>query len=87
MNAAQTLKLYEITFKHFKNEADARNFVQQVEEVIENKISDKKDIFLTKDDKVDLADRINKAKLETILWILGVWIAQMAAIVGLYLRK
>jgi hypothetical protein len=43
---------------------------------VENKISDKKDIFLTKDDKIDLVDRINRAKLETILWIVGVGIIQ-----------
>jgi len=76
MTAAQTLKLYEITCKHFKNESDAKAFVQQVEEVVKNKISDKKDIFLTKDDKIDLVDRINRAELETILWIVGVGIIQ-----------
>ena len=41
----------------------------------EEKINQKKDIFLTKDDKVDL-----------IKWMAGFWIAQMAAIIGLYLR-
>ena len=81
------LKLYEITFKHFQNEVDAKSFVQQVGEVVETMIGDKKDIFLTKDDKIDLVDRINKAKLKTILWIGGVWIVQMAAIMGLYLKK
>ena len=76
MTAAQTLKLYEITFKHFKNEADAQSFLQQVEEVVENIIAEKKNIFLTNDDKIDLVDRINKAKLETILWIVGVGVIQ-----------
>jgi hypothetical protein len=44
--------------------------------VVENKIADKKDIFITKEDKIDLIDRINKAKLETILWIVGVGVVQ-----------
>ncbi len=39
-------------------------------------IKQKQDVFLTKDDKVDL-----------IKWMVGFWIAQMAATVGLYLRK
>lgn len=34
--------------------------------------------FLTQRDKVDLIDRIYKAKLETILWIVGVGVLQMA---------
>ena len=32
--------------------------------------------FLMKEDKIDLADRINRAKLETILWIVGVGVIQ-----------
>lgn len=30
MNAEQTLKLYEIANKYFKNNEDAKSFVQQV---------------------------------------------------------
>lgn len=30
------------------------------------------DTFLTKEDKVDSIDRINKAKTETIIWIVGI---------------
>ncbi len=42
----------------------------------EEKIRQKQDIFLTKDDKVDL-----------IKWMVGFWIAQMAAIIwALYKR-
>ena len=37
---------------------------------------EQKDILLTKDDKVDL-----------IKWMVGFWIVQMAAIVGLYINK
>jgi len=42
---------------------------------VPEKINQKKDIFLTKDDKVDM-----------IKWMVGFWIAQMAAIIGLYIR-
>ena len=35
-----------------------------------------KDFFLTKDDKVDL-----------IKWMAALWLAQMAAIIGLYFSK
>ena len=76
MTAAQSIKLYEIAFKHFKSESDAKVFVEQIEVIIENKIADKKDTFLIKDDKIDIIDRINKAKLETIIWIVGVGLLQ-----------
>lgn len=47
-----------------------------IEEKTEEKINQKKDVFLTKDDKVDM-----------IKWMVGFWIAQMAAIVGLYIKS
>lgn len=50
--------------------------MNQIEEIVEAKINYKKDILLSKDDKVDLIDRINKAKLETIIWIVGVGVLQ-----------
>lgn len=34
--------------------------------------------YLTQRDKIDLIDRIYKAKMEIILWIVGVGILQMA---------
>ncbi len=42
----------------------------------QNDVDAKKGIFLRKDDKVDM-----------IKWMVGLWIAQMAAIIGLYIRK
>lgn len=76
MSSVQSFKIYEILKKHFQNEADAKELVHQIEAVVENRIDQKKDIFLTKDDKVDL-----------IKWMVGFWIAQMAAISGLYIKK
>jgi len=43
---------------------------------VEEKIEAKKDILLTKEDKIDLIDRINKAKLETVIWIVGIGVLQ-----------
>jgi hypothetical protein len=76
MSSVQSFKIYEILQKHFQNEADAKEIVHQIEAVVENRIDQKKDVFLTKDDKVDL-----------IKWMVGFWVAQMAAIVGLYIKK
>ena len=68
------IETYELFKKHFSEE-EANTVIQYFEAKAEEKINQKKDIFLTKDDKVDL-----------IKWMVGFWIAQMAAIIGLYIR-
>ncbi len=68
------LKVYEI-FKVKLGEKEAETVMEFLDSKAEEKINQKKDIFLTKDDKVDL-----------IKWMVGFWIAQMAAIVGLYIK-
>jgi len=72
---ATELRVYEI-FKTKPGEKEAVVVMKYLDAKAEEKINQKKDIFLTKDDKVDL-----------IKWMVGFWIAQMAAIIGLYLRK
>lgn len=69
------LKVYELFKKRFSEE-EANLVIEYFESKSEEKINQRKDIFLTKDDKVDL-----------IKWMVGFWIAQMAAIIGLYIRK
>ena len=69
------LKAYEI-FKSKLGEKEAETLIEYFDSKVDDKLKSKSDIFLTKDDKVDL-----------IKWMVGFWIAQMAAIVGLYLRK
>ena len=76
MTASQSLKIYEVLQKHFKNDADAKIVIEQIEEIVEKKVEAKKDILLTKEDKIDLIDRINKSKLETIVWIVGIGVLQ-----------
>ena len=72
--SALELKAYEI-LKTKLGEQEASTILEYIEEKSEQKINQKKDVFLTKDDKVDL-----------IKWMVGFWIAQMAAIIGLYIR-
>jgi len=69
------LRVYEI-FKTKLGEKEAETVMEYLDSKAEEKINQKKDVFLTKDDKVDL-----------IKWMVGFWIAQMAAIIGLYLKK
>ena len=73
--SALGLKAYEI-LKTKLGEQEAATILEFIEEKSEQKINQKKDVFLTKDDKVDL-----------IKWMVGFWIAQMAAIIGLYIKS
>ena len=83
MTASQSFKIYEILQKHFNNSEDAKIIVQEIEQIVENKIESKKDILSTKEDllitKQDLIDRIHRAKIETIIWIVSVGVLQFIA--------
>ena len=73
--SALELSVYEI-FKSKLGQDEAQKIIEFIDAKAEEKINQKKDVFLTKDDKVDL-----------IKWMVGFWIAQMAAIIGLYMKK
>jgi len=47
----------------------------QMQEV-KSDLNTKTNVFLTKEDKIDLIDRINKVKTELIVWIVGVSLLQ-----------
>lgn len=79
MTATQSLNLYNITLRHFKNEEDAA-FIKEIEVVVDNKFDNKKEILATKQD-------LSETKVDLIKWMVGMWIAQMAAIVFLIIRK
>ena len=63
ITATQSFGIYEILFRHFKNEADAKAVVMQIEQVIETKFEAETDRLATKLDIVALHTAI--AQLET----------------------
>ncbi len=87
MTAAQSLKLFQIAQRYFENEADASTFVSEIEMVADGKLDTKKDIFLTKDDKIDLMEKMSKDKIYLIKWMVRIFITLALMIVGLYLKK
>ncbi|MEO6832396.1 MAG: hypothetical protein ABI378_08240 [Chitinophagaceae bacterium] len=62
--ASQSFKIYEILNKHFRNEADAKALVTEIEAVIETRFLAERDRLATKED-------LAKTKNEIILWIVG----------------
>ncbi len=67
------LKVYEILKTRF-SEKEAEAFIEYFESKTNEKIDDKKDFFLTKQDKIDLIEKMNKDKIDLIKWMFGFWI-------------
>ncbi len=82
MTASQSLKIYETLNKHFKNPEDAKLIVEQIEQIVEEKINDKKDILLTKDDKIELLNRIDS----NFKWQIGIMLTLFGIVIGLLVK-
>lgn len=80
MNAAE-IKVYEI-FKQRFNEKEAEAVIEYFETKAEEKINHKRDIFLTKDDKVEILEKLANTKAEIIKWLFIFIIGQTGIIVA-----
>lgn len=80
------IKLYEL-LKAKLGEKEAEAFVEILEQKVDNKFEDAKQTIATKEDIARLDLKIAETKVDLIKWMVGFWIAQMAAIIGLYLNK
>jgi len=72
---AQYFKIYELLQKHFKNEADAKTLVTEIEGVIENRfsaekdrLSSKEDIFIVREDIARLKTRVEQNFKNQLKW-------------------
>ena len=82
MTAAQSLKIYEILGKHFNNVEDAKTVVTEIEQIIETKIAEKKDILATKEDLLKLQVDMEKRFNQLTIWIVGTFIALAGIIIA-----
>lgn len=81
------LKVYEILKTRF-SEKEAETFIEYFDAKAIEKIDDKKDLFLTKQDKVDLIGKMNKDKIDLIKWMFGFWISIIILLlVNFFLNK
>ena len=80
------LKVYDI-FKNRFNEKEAELVIEYFEHKAEEKFIGKKEVFLTKQDKVELVEKIESSKTDIIKWLVAMWIAQMAAIIFIIVKK
>ena len=65
------------------SEQEAAKVIQLFEAKAEEKIGQKKDVFLTKEDKVEMITRIESVKSDMIKWMFIFWMGQLAATAGI----
>jgi hypothetical protein len=89
MTATQSFKIYEVLHKHFKNDADAKVVVQEIEVIIDNKfekeknnLSTKEDIGLLKQDLLKFQIDIEKRLNSNLIWLMATIISVGALIVA-----
>ena len=59
MTGTQSLKIYEILQRHFKNDADAKIMETEIEEIIDHKFENEKGLIATKGDIYLLKEEIS----------------------------
>jgi len=72
------IQLYEL-LKAKLGEKEASAFVEVLEKRVERKFDEAKQTLATKQD-------VTQSKLDMVKWMVGFWLAQMAAILGLYFK-
>ena len=91
MTGTQTLKIYEILHRHFKNDADAKVVGQEIETIIDNKFFDTKNQLATKDDINSIKQDILKSQIDIekrfnnmIIWIVSTGLAVVGLILAFF---
>ena len=97
MTAEYTMNIYEILFPVIKNEKQTKELVQNIEKVIDKKFDEKKELFISVDDKTKLLTKddaykifgtkedLKEQKSEVIKWMFIFWITQMISLFGFML--
>ena len=80
------IKVYEI-FKSKFSEQEATTVIEYFEAKTEQKFTDKKDNFLTKQDKIDLIEKIETSKTDIVKWMFAFWIGTIGIAIMFYLLR
>ena len=90
MNTTQTLEIYKILNRHFKNDADAIKVIEDIQQIIDHKFEEKRSSLASGKDMMHLENKINEdiMRLENKLndhlkWLMATIIAVGGIIVAL----
>jgi hypothetical protein len=79
------IELFEILSQQLGREK-AKTLVEYVEAQVDKRLEGKTNVFVTKEDIVNLKTEIANSKVETLRWTFGFFITLMLAIIGLYFK-
>jgi ArsR family metal-binding transcriptional regulator len=71
MNATQILEIYKILNQYFKNEDRATKIVEDIQQIIDNKFDEKKDVLASKEDIMRFENKLN----DQLKWLMATMIA------------
>jgi hypothetical protein len=80
MTADQSLKLFEIVNKYFKNDADARSFVSEIDKLVTERSKEEARQSATRDD-------LSNTKIDLIKWMFGFWVTLVLLILANWFLK
>ena len=80
------LKVYEI-FKDKLGEKEAQAVIEYFDAKADDKYQQKKDVLLTKEDKIELLSKIGSSTTDMIKWFIAFFITIVLMIAGLYLKR
>ena len=68
ITASQTLKIFELLNKHFKNEEDAKTLVYNIKQVVDRKFQGEKERLATKEDIRMLENKMEIGFKDMLKW-------------------
>lgn len=69
ITTTQSFKIYEILQRYFKNDADAKALVGEIEQVIDNRFLAERDRLATKEDLSSLEAKMEKNFKDQLKWM------------------
>jgi len=76
------IALYNILKSKF-GETEAQTVVEGIKYTVKEEFENRKDVLLTKQDKVDLIEKMNKDKQDILKWMFVFWIGSVGVISGM----
>lgn len=70
ITTSQSFKIYEILQRYFKNDADAKALVGEIEQVIDNRFLAERDRLATKEDLSSLEAKMEKNFKDQLKWMI-----------------
>ena len=76
------IRLFQIAKDKFGDRV-AEEFVDAIKQTVDSSFTDKQSVFLTKDDKVEILEKLAAVETRITLRMFYFWIGQVAVIAGL----